>query len=325
MRLSAQHGGNADRTLKMILCLGTTPVYQRTMVFDRVTSDAVNRAKEVHDYASGKSVNAARVISTLGESVLATGFVGGGRGNALCRDLDAAGIPHDFVTIPTETRQCVTVIDGSAGTATELVEESSPAGAEAWAQLESKLHRILPQSKIWVFSGTLAPDAAPDFYARWIPLARQNGARAIIDVSGEPLQLAMRQGGAILKMNRDELALTVGADLSDERSLTDAMIEHTPPEGAIVVTLGADGAVLCNGGQCWRARSPRVTTVSAVGSGDSFAGGLAAALQQNQSLIEALKLAIACGAANAITPRAGFLDRDVVARLAEMIQVEQLA
>src|SRR5258708_3397627 len=89
VRLPTQHRRDADRI--MILCLGTTPVYQRTMVFDRVTPDAVNRAREVHDYASGKSVNVARVVHTLGEPLLATGFVGGGRGEALLRDLDASG------------------------------------------------------------------------------------------------------------------------------------------------------------------------------------------------------------------------------------------
>src|SRR5690348_14565331 len=111
----------------MILCLGTTPVYQRTMVFERVTPDAVNRAREVWDYASGKAVNAARVVHTLGRDVVVTGFAGGARGKALVEDLESSGVVHDFVWTPAETRQCITVIDRSNGTATELVEESSAA------------------------------------------------------------------------------------------------------------------------------------------------------------------------------------------------------
>ena len=46
----------------MIVCLGTTPTMQRTMLFDRVEIDAVNRAVEVREYASGKSVNVAKVL-----------------------------------------------------------------------------------------------------------------------------------------------------------------------------------------------------------------------------------------------------------------------
>src|SRR5690348_4688636 len=116
----------------MILCLGTTPAAQRTMIFERFAVDAVNRAAHTHDYASGKSINVARVLHTLGRDAVATGFVGGDRGEFLRRDLDQSGIRHDFVTVAAPTRQCITIIDKSAGTATELVEESHQVEPAGW-------------------------------------------------------------------------------------------------------------------------------------------------------------------------------------------------
>src|SRR5580765_2845376 len=110
----------------MIICLGTTPTVQRTMTFERLTLDSVNRASHVHEYASGKSVNAARVLHTLGDDVLATGFLGGERAAFFRSDLDRSAIAHDFVTVDAPTRLCTTVIDRSGGTATELIEESHP-------------------------------------------------------------------------------------------------------------------------------------------------------------------------------------------------------
>src|SRR4051794_28156752 len=106
----------------MILCLGTTPTMQRTMLFDRVAIDGVNRATEVREYASGKSVNVAKVLHTLGHHPLATGFVGGARGALLCEHLDLAGVAHDFVTVEPATRMCTTVIDRATGAVTEFVE-----------------------------------------------------------------------------------------------------------------------------------------------------------------------------------------------------------
>jgi tagatose 6-phosphate kinase len=197
----------------MILCLGTTPVYQRSMIFDRVKLDGVSRAKEVSDYASGKSINVARVLKTLGHEVLATGFVGGARGEMLGDDLDAAGIQHNFTVVGKETRQCITVIDREAGTATELVEESSPVPPEAWQKLDAKLRTLLPKSSVWIFSGTLTPGAPQDFYARWLPLAREQNAMVVLDARGEPLKLALKHGNATYKLNRDEFAETLGADL----------------------------------------------------------------------------------------------------------------
>src|SRR5438874_6446384 len=132
----------------MILCLGTTPALQRTMTFARLSLDAVNRATDVREYASGKSINVARVAHTLGEKVIAAGFLGGDRARAIRNDLDQARIAHDFIDIAAPTRMCVTVINQSSATATELIEEA-PAVNRADAQrLLMHLETLLTRAKI---------------------------------------------------------------------------------------------------------------------------------------------------------------------------------
>jgi tagatose 6-phosphate kinase len=308
----------------MVICLGTTPVYQRSMTFDRVKVDGVNRARHVADYASGKSINVARVLRTLGHDVLATGFVGGTRGQMLCADLDAAGIEHHFTVGGRETRQCITVIDRQAGTATELVEESSPVVDAAWEKLDGKLRLLLPKSPLWIFSGTLPPGAPQDFYARWLPLAREHDAMVVIDARGEPLKLALEQGNAVYKLNRDEFAETLEADLSDDSRLIDAIRGNIPPGGKLIVTLGKSGAIGSDGTNVWRVFSPAVKAISAVGSGDAFAAGLGIALSTNETMDAALMLAAACGAANAMTALAGHLQPEDVDRLRRAARVRQL-
>lgn len=308
----------------MIICIGTTPVFQRSMSFERVQVDGVNRAKQVTDYASGKSINVARVLRTLGHEVMATGFVGGTRGEMLCSDLDAAGIEHRFTVVGKETRQCITVIDREAGTATELVEESSPVMDAAWEKLDGKLRLLLPQSPLWFFSGTLPPGAPQDFYARWLPLARQRDAMVVIDARGEPLKLALAHGNAIYKLNRDEFAQTLCTDLSDDAKLIEHIARNTPSGGKLIITLGKAGAIGCDGTNVWRVFSPAVKAVSAVGSGDAFAAGLGIGLLRNESMESALKLAAACGAANAMTALAGHLRAEDVDALREHARVERL-
>ena len=63
----------------MILCLGTTPTVQRTIFLKRLEIDAVNRAHSVIESASGKALNVARVLTTLGKPCVALGFAGGDR------------------------------------------------------------------------------------------------------------------------------------------------------------------------------------------------------------------------------------------------------
>src|SRR4051812_9188797 len=90
----------------MIICLGTTPAVQRTMSFAKLSVGEVNRAKSVTQFASGKSVNVARVLHTLGERCIATGIIGGDTGRFVRFDLDRSRIAHEFIDTPAPTRLC---------------------------------------------------------------------------------------------------------------------------------------------------------------------------------------------------------------------------
>ena len=83
----------------MILTLSTTPALQRTMKFADLRVDEVNRAVEVREFASGKGINAARVVHALDKPCVATGILGGDSGRFCRQDMDVAGIGHDFVTV----------------------------------------------------------------------------------------------------------------------------------------------------------------------------------------------------------------------------------
>ena len=311
----------------MILCLGTTPTMQRTLLFDRVEIDGVNRATEVREYASGKSVNVAKVLRTLGHNPTATGFVGGGRGVVLREHLDLAGIAHDFVEVLGATRLCTTVIDRTTGAVTELVQEPEPVEADKWRLLEQKLEALLPQADTWVFSGSFAPGAPADFYTRWLAKFRRNNPQVIIDARGGPLREALGQPGVVAKCNREEFEDTVGDKLADERALRMAMEKAAPQGGGLVVTLGRDGAIAYEMGRFWRVRVPPVRAVSAVGSGDAFAAGLASGRHKKLSINpgEALRLAAACGAANAMTPDSGWVRPSDLGEILPKVTVEELA
>jgi fructose-1-phosphate kinase PfkB-like protein len=77
-----------------------------------------------------------------------------------------------------------------------------------------------------------------------------------------------------------------------------------------------------DGARFWRLIPPAIKPVSPIGSGDSFAGGFAVALARGTEPIEAARLGVACGTANALTLQAGFLNRDEVERLQQLVRVE---
>jgi tagatose 6-phosphate kinase len=310
----------------MIVCLGTTPTMQRTMLFGRIVLDGINRATETRDYASGKSVNVAKVLHTLGNNAVATGFVGGRRGARLTDHLDKQCVRHDFVTVESETRLCTTVIDAETKQVTELIEEPGAVSADEWAALAKKLEELLPNAATWVFSGSLAPGAPPDFYTRWLARFRGKNPQVVIDASGEPLREALRQPGVVAKCNLHEFETTLETKFEGESDLKRAMEESTPQGGALVVTLGRDGAISYEVGRFWRVRVPDIRVMSAVGSGDAFAAGLASGRHKKfkGDPGHALALAAACGAANAMTSDSGWVRPTDLGEILPKVVVEEL-
>jgi tagatose 6-phosphate kinase len=300
----------------MILCLGATPTVQRTMRFARLQLDQVNRAASVSQYASGKSINAARVVHALGMPVLATGFLGGDSGKFIRDDLNQAGISHEFVEVSPATRLCITLLDDATATATELIEESAPLLPDAFDPLLRLTENHLPGATALVLSGSLPSGAPTDFYAQCVRLATAANVPVVLDARGQPLLEALPHRPFIIKPNREELAATTGIAINADADLR-AAIGRVVAMGArwIAVTLGGEGAVLSDGKAFWRFQAPRVKAISAVGSGDSFAAGLAVGLSRGQSPKDAIPLAIACGTANALTPQAGHLALSDVQRL----------
>jgi tagatose 6-phosphate kinase len=200
-------------------------------------------------------------------------------------------------------------MDRATGHATELVEESKLVEAEAWDKLKSKVGQHAPRAKLMVLSGSLPPEAPQDFYAWCAGL----GVRTIVDAAGEPLRRALEARPFLVKPNRAELAKTLGISLDFDDALRDA-VKRLSADWA-VITEGKSGAIVSNGSDFWHASPPGVQAINPIGSGDSLAAGIATALVRGEPMPDAVKLGIACGAANAMTKTAGVVDANVVAQL----------
>jgi tagatose 6-phosphate kinase len=286
------------------------------MTFDRLTLDAVNRASEVHVLPAGKSINVARVLKTIDQQPLCSGFVGGGGGKFIREHLDQLRIPHDFVILDEPTRVCVTVIDRATGNVTELVQEASAVSAAKWESLELKMRELIPRASMLILSGKLAAGAPAGWNGRCTRIASEHGVKTIVDARDESLVTTLEYKPFLVKPNVPELSTTVGRGIENDEQLFDATRELVE-RGAqwVAVTKGSEGALLSNGKQAWKIAAPKITVVSPIGSGDSFAAGFAAGIIRGLEMPEAARLAVACGAANALTPQAGLVHREDVERL----------
>jgi fructose-1-phosphate kinase PfkB-like protein len=92
----------------------------------------------------------------------------------------------------------------------------------------------------------------------------------------------------------------------------------------VAVTMGSAGAVFTDGRAFWHGTAPPVTVVSAIGSGDAFAAAMGVCRLRNMGVPDSLRLALACGTANALTPQAGFLDAATVAILEKQVEIREI-
>ncbi len=309
----------------MILCVGATPAEQRVMVFRKLSVDAVNRATKTLDGVAGKSVNVAKVLKSLGEEPLATGFLGGDRGDRIRAALKQRAIAEDFIKVNAPTRQCITVIDESAGTQTELVEESRPVPPKAYDRLMAVVRGHIRKSSAVVMSGTITPGGPENLYFQIARLSGAVGALSVVDARGPLLTKALEAKPGLIKPNRAELAATVDRPLEEERQLRSAMREMCE-RGAqrIVVTAGKEVTLASDGCSVWRIFSPRIKALNPIGSGDAFTAGLVWRLLRGDELGEACRWASAAGAANALTMMAGEVRRRDVVKLAARVKMQRV-
>jgi len=259
------------------------------MVFRRLQIDEVNRASKTIEGAAGKSVNVAKALAALGESAIATGFLGGNRGQRLRGILEAKGVQCDFVEAA-QTRLCITVIDQSNSTQTELVEESHRVDPSDYEALKSKIQNQIKKCRAVVMSGTLTPGGPSDFYFRCTELANEAGAISIVDTQGAPLMEALRARPTVVKPNRQELGSALARELPDESSVMQAMRElHHCGARQVVITAGKQPALAFDGGRWWRVFPPQVAAVNPIGSGDTFTAALVCGLLRGDTLPESIR------------------------------------
>lgn len=286
--------------------------------------DRVQRPTETRVYAGGKGINVARVYRTLGGKVTATGFSGGATGEYIQQGLRQEGIDARFVPVAQESRVCTTILDPVGRTETVLNENGPQVTPVECDTLLQRLRELLPGHDAVILSGSLPPGTPPDIYAFIIRLAQDEfSVQAVLDASRDALQFGVGAKPFLVKPNVHELsALSVGGDgwggsaqaLRDKYGVTLAL-----------VTGGARGAVLAGAEGAWEAVPPAIEVVSALGSGDSLTAGFVWAWEQGWGHVEALKLGVAAGAANAAAYGSGFCTRDQILDLASRTRVNKIA
>lgn len=264
------------------------------------------RCEDPRTDPGGGGINVARVLTRLGADVTAIFPTGGFTGGLLTSLLEKEKLVFEAIPVPGETRESFHLRDLLDGAQYRFV---FPGPALNPADIEKCCGRAvaLAGRGSWLIaSGSLPPGASPDTYGALARAAAAGGARVALDCSGAGLLQALGPALEIAKLNEAELQSLSGATVRDrERCVAAARQLLASGLKMVAVTRGARGALLVTAADAWEASAPPVRPASTVGAGDSFLAALVWSLDTGKTPAEALRVAVAAGAAALLAPGTG--------------------
>lgn len=313
----------------MIVTVTLNAAMDRTLLVPSFNLGHRHRASQAVASAGGKGLNVARALRGLGVPVVATGFVGGRTGTQIGDDLMNEGILNDFVRIEGESRTSTAVLDPIADQYTEINEWGPEVSADELGRFREKLEYLTQGAEFVVFAGSLPRKVEPDFYADLIRDLNRRQVLVVLDTEGEPLRLGVEAEPHLVAPNVQEAEALVGHEFNDEADVA-VGLEEIAERGARNVLITHEGgcfALVRDGGeeQRLRAVAPRLEAVSTIGAGDTLLAGFLAARVAGRPADEALRSAVATGAASILEPGPGRFDPKAVSSVAGLVQVEPLS
>jgi ribokinase len=244
---------------------------------------------DVQRYPGGKGANQAVAAARLGCRVAMVGRVGDDEAGALLREaLEADGV---------DTSALLTTPGVPSGTALIAVQDDgdnaivvSP-GANARVSPQDVAIPVVAEAELVLMQGEVPIEAV-------LEAARVAAGRVIWNPAPAPTEvpLELLDQVDIVVPNQTELAQLTGhrGPIDPETAIG---LARRLPSSAVVVTLGADGALVVVDEDAVHVTAPRVTPVDTTAAGDAFCGALATGLATDDDLVAAVKWACRVGAA----------------------------
>ncbi len=304
----------------MILVAGLSPAWQQTLCFEALRIGEVNRAIEACWSASGKVLNVGIALAHLQVPSHTLSIVGGWAREPIEAEFRACHANATWISTAAPTRVCTTVLDRASKQTTELVQNATPITAAELQAFREAFLQLAPQATCIVITGSM-PSGTPTTF--WHDLLRNVTVPTVLDIRGPELLAVLPLHPAIIKPNREELGHTVGKPLDDDAALADAIrVMQSRGAKSLVVTQGSKALWVGQSSHVWRLEPPRVErVVNPIGCGDCLTAGLAWGVVEGRSLLDAVKLGMACAAQNVAQLLPGRLDAPAARQLAARIVV----
>ena len=288
----------------------------------------LNRAESSYYGASGKGLNVSKALASFGQTSVAIVPLGGLIGSMMqaLLGMHIGEFESEVLPIKAQTRCNLKINDTLTGTLSEFNDSSPVLTEEEFAGCRKLLLAKVRAGDVVVLAGSLPAGVKQEAYAEFTTLLRERDVLVALDASGEALRHGINAQPWLVKPNAEELAEWLGTPLTTLEDVLAGARELQKLVPRVVVTLGAQGALLVNDERCLLAVPPSVRVKSTNGCGDAVMAGLIYGTNRGWDDEHLMRFATAIAVSRAVSDGRNFVDGSLIdAYLPKVTIIEQNA
>ncbi|MGL4656353.1 MAG: 1-phosphofructokinase [Sarcina sp.] len=309
----------------MIITVTLNPAIDHTVEIDNFEINKVNRISNSRKDVGGKGINVSKVLKELGVNSKAIGILAGKNGEYIQSFLEKAQIENEFLFIEGETRVNLKVVDKNLGTNTDINELGVEVKISDIERLKEIIKRIAIPESIIVFAGSVPKNVEKEIYFDLIKIAKEQGAKTILDAEGELFEEGVKALPSIIKPNNFELEKMFNKEmkeLDDIISAGESLVSRGIEE--VIISLGDKGALFIEKEQIIYAKGLKVSVLSTVGAGDSMVAALAYGYEKKLDKEMMIKLAMGVSAASVTVSGTQVPNIDTINELKNKVELKRM-
>ena len=280
-----------------IVTLTINPSLDKSTHFTGLIAEQKIRCEKPRYDAGGGGINVSKAIAKLGGTSTCVFTSGGSSGEMLEELVANEKLESSVIKTKNWTRENFIAFENTSKAQYRFGFPGNEFSDDEKVEILQTIKEL--KTDYLVISGSLNEGLATNFYQKIAEIAKESNIKVIVDTSGEALQKVLETGVYLIKPNIGELAKLIGVErleLPEVEKAAKKLIENKSAE-IVVVSLGADGAILVTKEETHLVKAPKVEKKSTVGAGDSMVGGMVWALSQNKTLKEVIQIGVCCGSA----------------------------
>ena len=284
----------------MVLTVTLNPLLERRIAYNTISIGKVNRNGIIDVKAGGKGINVSRQLNNLGIDNLALTFAGGTSGRQFKDVIHHEAIKSVLVHSESATREALIIIDESGRSVTSCFGMNSEISPKEADEFKVKLLKMIPNYEMIILSGSSPCKATDSIFPAAIECAIVNDKIIICDTYGNHLDACFNASPTIIHNNIDEIENSFNIKLQCDEDKNNFLYSlYAKNIKQAYLTDGIKPFFSSNFDYHFKTIPPVVDTFDSTGSGDAFTAGIAYGWHNDLVFEDALKTAVALGAANA--------------------------